>query len=179
MELNIKQKITADDFLKGISWFGETEHDDNAVEKLAELNELVSDIIQKVFFLQKNMEDIFKNQHNASARHISDEAKKFLVNVVKMAVEEENWSDVDRMFNGIEVEEEVEKFFLYNPETKQYLVELIFGDKKWLREGELDSVPRTWVFTEQDIVKKFGSENLKYKLSVEDWEKLKGNSHDK
>lgn len=140
MEVTIKQTITAKDLLEGISWIGETNHDREAVKKLKELDELLTNLVQEVYFLRNEMQQMAENYHN--------------VHVVEIATDEE-------------------VFFLYNPETEQYLVELIFGDKKWVKEGELDSVPRTWTFTEKDIIEKFGSENLKYKLSVLDWKKLK------
>ena len=47
------------------------------------------------------------------------------------------------------------------------------GDTVWLEEGELDSVPRTWAFTENEIIEKFGEENLKYKLAIEDYKQNK------
>ena len=62
----------------------------------------------------------------------------------------------------------IEKFFLYDKESNKFLVELLFGEKAWLEEGELDSVPRIWTFTENEIIEKFGEENLKYKLTIED-----------
>lgn len=54
--------------------------------------------MQKVYFLQKRTEEIATNQHNASARQISEEAQKLLVNVVKMATDEEKWAKVDELF---------------------------------------------------------------------------------
>ena len=98
MELNIKQNITADDLLQGTSWFGSSDHDEQAVENLKALNDLVSDVMQKVYFLQKQTEQIATNQHNASAREISEEAQKLLVNVVKMATDEVKWAKVDELF---------------------------------------------------------------------------------
>ena len=53
---------------------------------------------KKVYFLQKKTEEIATNQHNASARLISEEAQKLLVNVVKMATDEEKWAKVDELF---------------------------------------------------------------------------------
>ena len=49
MEFKIKQNITPEDLLQGISWHGETGHDNEAVQKLKELNEFVSDLVQKSF----------------------------------------------------------------------------------------------------------------------------------
>lgn len=63
----------------------------------------------------------------------------------------------------------IEKFYLYDKESNKFLVELLFGEKVWLKEGELDSVPRIWAFTENEIIEKFGEENLKYKLNIEDY----------
>lgn len=60
-----------------------------------------------------------------------------------------------------------EKFYLYDEATDKFLVELLFGEKVWLQEGELDSVPRNWIFTEKEIIEKFGEESLKYKMTVD------------
>lgn len=67
----------------------------------------------------------------------------------------------------------IEKFYLYDRDSNKFLVELLFGEKVWLEEGELDSVPRTWAFTENEIIEKFGEENLKYKLAIEDYKQNK------
>lgn len=47
MELKITQNIKPEDLMQGISWHGETTHDNEAVEKLKELNEFVSDLVAK------------------------------------------------------------------------------------------------------------------------------------
>ena len=67
----------------------------------------------------------------------------------------------------------IKKFYLYDRDSNKFLVELLFGEKVWLEEGELDSVPRTWAFTENEIIEKFGEENLKYKLAIEDYKQNK------
>lgn len=67
----------------------------------------------------------------------------------------------------------IEKFYLYDRDSNKFLVELLFGEKVWLEEGELDSVPRTWAFTENEIIEKFGEENLKYKLAIKDYKQNK------
>ena len=56
MEFKITQNITPEDLLQGISWHGETDHDNEAVQKLKELNEFVSDLVAKIFFFQLQME---------------------------------------------------------------------------------------------------------------------------
>lgn len=169
MEINIKQNISADDLLQNTSWFGETDHDIQSIENLKKLNIFVTDLIQKIYWKHLEAKRIAENQGSYSAKEISNETQSILINAVKIATDEGKWDSVDKLFS----EDKEEKFFLYNPETTEYLVELIFGDITWLKEGELDSVPRTWVFSEKEIIEKFGSENLKYKLSVSDWEKIK------
>lgn len=67
----------------------------------------------------------------------------------------------------------IKKFYLYDRDSNKFLVELLFGEKVWLEEGELDSVPRIWAFTENEIIEKFGEENLKYKLAIEDYKQNK------
>ena len=67
----------------------------------------------------------------------------------------------------------IKKFYLYDRDSNKFLGELLFGEKVWLEEGELDSVPRTWAFTENEIIEKFGEENLKYKLAIEDYKQNK------
>lgn len=67
----------------------------------------------------------------------------------------------------------IKKFYLYDRDSNKFLVELLFGEKVWLEEGELDSVPRTWAFTENEIIEKFGEENLKYKLAIKDYKQNK------
>lgn len=100
MELKITQNIKPDDLLQGISWHGETDHDNEAVEKLKELNVFVSDLVAKIFFFQLQMDQVATNQNNKSAKELSDEAKKLLENVVKMATKEENWGVIPELFKG-------------------------------------------------------------------------------
>lgn len=76
MEFKIKQNITPEDLLQGISWHGETDHDNEAVQKLKELNEFVSDLVAKIFFFQLQMEQVATNQNNMSAKELSEEAKE-------------------------------------------------------------------------------------------------------
>lgn len=97
MELKITQNIKPEDLMQGISWHGETTHDNEAVEKLKELNEFVSDLVAKVYLLRLQMEQVATNQNNASAKMIADEAEKLLVNVAKMTTEEENWGKVEQI----------------------------------------------------------------------------------
>lgn len=100
MELKITQNIKPEDLLQGISWHGETNHDNEAVEKLKELNVFVSDLVAKIFFFQLQMEQVATNQNNKSAKELSEEAKKMLENVVNMATKEENWGAIPELFKG-------------------------------------------------------------------------------
>lgn len=100
MEFKIKQNITPEDLLQGISWHGETDHDNEAVQKLKELNEFVSDLVAKIFFFQLQMEQVATNQNNSSAKELSEEAKKFLINVAKMATKEEDWEAIEKLVKG-------------------------------------------------------------------------------
>ena len=105
MEFKITQNIKPEDLLQGISWHGETDHDDEAVQKLKELNEFVSDLVAKIYFFQLQMEQVATNQNNLSAKELSEEAKKLLINVAKMTTKEENWELVEQMFKQIEDEQ--------------------------------------------------------------------------
>lgn len=100
MEFKIKQNITPEDLLQGISWHGETDHDNEAVQKLKELNEFVSDLVAKIFFFQLQMEQVATNQNNSSAKELSEEAKKLLINVAKMATKEEDWEAIEELVKG-------------------------------------------------------------------------------
>lgn len=100
MEFKIKQNITPEGLLQGISWHGETDHDNEAVQKLKELNEFVSDLVAKIFFFQLQMEQVATNQNNSSAKELSEEAKKLLINVAKMATKEEDWEAIEKLVKG-------------------------------------------------------------------------------
>lgn len=100
MEFKIKQNITPEDLLQGISWHGETDHDNEAVQKLKELNEFVSDLVAKIFFFQLQMEQVATNQNNSSAKELSEEAKKLLINVAKMDTKEEDWEAIEKLVKG-------------------------------------------------------------------------------
>lgn len=100
MEFKIKQNITPEDLLQGISWHGETDHDNEAVQKLKELNEFVSDLVAKIFFFQLQMEQVATNQNNLSAKELSEEAKKLLINVAKMTTNEEDWEAIEELVKG-------------------------------------------------------------------------------
>lgn len=100
MELKITQNIKPEDLLQGISWHGETDHDNEAVKKLKELNEFVSDLVAKIFFFELQMEQVATNQNNLSAKELSEEAKKLLINVAKMTTTEENWEAIERLVQG-------------------------------------------------------------------------------
>ena len=100
MEFKITQNITPKDLLQGISWHGETDHDNEAVQKLKELNEFVSDLVAKIFFFQLQMEQVATNQNNLSAKELSEEAKKLLINVAKMTTSEEDWEAIEKLVKG-------------------------------------------------------------------------------
>ena len=100
MEFKIKQNITPEDLLQGISWHGETDHDNEAVQKLKELNEFVSDLVAKIFFFRLQMEEVATNQNNSSAKELSEEAKKLLINVAKMTTKEEDWEAIEKLVKG-------------------------------------------------------------------------------
>ena len=99
MKINIKQEITVDDLLQNTSWHGETTKDNQSVENLKALNVLVTELIQKVYWNYLDNKLIAENLGNNSAKLISDEEKSILVNVVKMAVDEEEWYIIDKLFN--------------------------------------------------------------------------------
>ena len=100
MEFKIKQNITPEDLLQGISWHGETDHDSEAVQKLKELNEFLSDLVAKIFFFQLQMEEVATNQNNLSAKELSEEAQKLLINVAKMTAKEEDWEAIEKLVKG-------------------------------------------------------------------------------
>lgn len=100
MEFKITQNIKPDDLLQGISWHGEKDHDNEAVKKLKELNEFVSDLVAKIFFFELQMEQVATNQNNLSAKELSEEAKKLLINVAKMTTTEENWEAIESLVQG-------------------------------------------------------------------------------
>jgi hypothetical protein len=100
MELKITQNIKPEDLLQGISWHGETDHDNEAVKKLKELDEFVSDLVAKIFFFELQMEEVATNQNNLSAKELSEEAKNLLINVAKMTVREEDWEVIEKLVKG-------------------------------------------------------------------------------
>lgn len=100
MELKITHNIKPEDLLQGISWHGETDHDNEAVQKLKELNEFVSDLVAKIFFFQLQMEEVATNQNNLSAKELSEEAKNLLINVAKMTAKEEDWEAIEKIVKG-------------------------------------------------------------------------------
>lgn len=100
MEFKITQNIKPEDLLQGVSWHGETDHDNEAVQKLKELNEFVSDLVAKIFFFQLQMEQVATNQNNLSAKELSEEAKKLLINVAKMTAKEEDWEEIEKLVKG-------------------------------------------------------------------------------
>lgn len=100
MELKITQNIKPEDLLQGISWHGETDHDKEAVKKLKELNEFVSDLVAKIFFFGLQMEEVATNQNSLSAKELSEEAKKLLINVAKMTTSEEDWEAIEKLVKG-------------------------------------------------------------------------------
>lgn len=162
MELKITQNIKTEDLMQGISWYGETTHDIEAVEKLKELNEFVSDLVAKVFLLRLQMELVAKEQNNASAKLIADEAEKLLVNVAKMTTEEENWGKVEQIL-----------------QEQKYIAENIAQFEDW-SEAEIGILREVW-----KELKKTGGEEVELKLDElkekvasdkdnEEWEEILG-----
>lgn len=100
MEFKITQNIKPDELLQGISWHGETVHDNEAVQRLKELNEFLSDLVAKISFFQLQMEEVATNQNNLSAKELSEEAKKLLINVAKMTAKEEDWEAIEKLVKG-------------------------------------------------------------------------------
>lgn len=141
MELKITQNIKPEDLMQGISWHGETDHDNGAVQKLKELNEFVSDLVAKVYFLRLQMEQVATEQNNASAKMIADEAKKLLVNVAKMTTEEENWGKVEQIL-----------------QEQKYIAENIAQFEDW-SEAEIGILREVW-----KELKKTGGEEVELKL---------------
>ena len=141
MELKITQNIKPEDLMQGISWHGETTHDNEAVEKLKELNEFVSDLVAKVYLLRLQMEQVATNQNNASAKMIADEAEKLLVNVAKMTTEEENWGKVEQIL-----------------QEEKYIAKNIAQFKNW-SEAEIGILREVW-----KELKKTGGEEVELKF---------------
>lgn len=141
MELKITQNIKPEDLMQGISWHGETTHDIEAVEKLKELNEFVSDLVAKVFLLRLQMEQVATNQNSTSAKWIADEAEKLLVNVAKMTTEEENWDMIEQIL-----------------QEEKYIAENIDQFEDW-SETEIGILREVW-----KKLKKTGGEEVELKL---------------
>ena len=145
MELKITQNIKPEDLMQGISWHGETTHDIEAVEKLKELIEFVSDLVVKVFLLRLQMEQVATNQNNASAKMIADEAEKLLVNVAKMTTEEENWDKIEQVL-----------------QEQKYIAENIAQFKDW-SEAEIGILHKIW-----KELKKTGGADRKVELNLDE-----------
>lgn len=141
MELKITQNIKPEDLMQDISWHGETVHDIEAVEKLKELNEFVSDLVAKVFLLRLQMEQVATERNNASAKWIADEAEKLLVNVAKMTTEEENWGKIEQIV-----------------QEQKYNAENIAQFEDW-SEAEIGILREVW-----KKLKKTGGEEVELKL---------------
>ena len=141
MEFKITQNIKPEDLMQGISWHGETDHDNEAVQKLKELNEFVSDLVAKVYLLRLQMEQVATEQNNASAKMIADEAEKLLVNVAKMTTEEENWGKVEQIL-----------------QEQKYIDKNIAQFKNW-SEAEIGILREVW-----KELKKTGSEEVELKI---------------
>lgn len=141
MELKITQNIKPEDLMQGISWHGETTHDLEAVEKLKELNEFVSDLVAKVYLLRLQMEQVATNQNNASAKMIADEAEKLLVNVAKMTTEEENWGKIEQVV-----------------QEQKYINKNVAQFENW-SEAEIGILREVW-----KELKKTGSEEVELKI---------------
>ena len=145
MELKIMQNIKPEDLMQGISWHGETTHDNEAVEKLKELNEFVSDLVAKVYLLRLQMEQVATNQNNASAKMIADEAEKLLVNVAKMTTEEENWDKIEQIF-----------------QEQKYIAENIAQFKDW-SEAEIGILRGIW-----EKLKETGGTDRKFEFNLDE-----------
>ena len=145
MELKITQNIKPEDLMQGISWHGETTHDIEAVEKLKELNEFVSDLVAKVYLLRLQMEQVATNQNNASAKMIADEAEKLLVNVAKMTTEEENWDKIEQVL-----------------QEQKYIAENIAQFENW-SEAEIGILRKIW-----KELKKTGGADRKVELNLDE-----------
>ena len=46
------------------------------------------------------MEEVATNQNNLSAKELSEEAKKLLINVAKMTAKEEDWEAIEKLVKG-------------------------------------------------------------------------------
>lgn len=145
MELKITQNIKPVDLMQGISWHGETTHDTEAVKKLKELNEFVSDLVAKVYLLRLQMEQVATNQNNASAKMIADEAEKLLVNVAKMTTEEENWDKIEQVL-----------------QEQKYIAENIAQFENW-SEAEIGILRKIW-----KELKKTGGADRKVELNLDE-----------
>ena len=145
MELKITQNIKPEDLMQGISWHGETTHDTEAVEKLKELNEFVSDLVAKVYLLRLQMEQVATNQNNASAKMIAGEAEKLLVNVAKMTTEEENWDKIEQVL-----------------QEQKYIAENIAQFEDW-SEAEIGILRKIW-----KELKKTGGADRKVELNLDE-----------
>ena len=60
----------------------------------------MSDLVAKIFFFQLQMEQVATNQNNSSAKELSEEAKKLLINVAKMTTKEEDWEAIEKLVKG-------------------------------------------------------------------------------
>lgn len=145
MELKITQNIKPEDLMQGISWHGETTHDIEAVEKLKELNEFVSDLVAKVFLLRLQMEQVATNQNSTSAKWIADEAEKLLVNVAKMTTEEENWDMIEQIL-----------------QEEKYIAENVAQFEDW-SEAEIGILREIW-----KKLKKTGGADRKVELNLDE-----------
>lgn len=145
MELKITQNIKPEDLMQGISWHGETTHDIEAVEKLKELNEFVSDLVAKVFLLRLQMEQVAANQNSTSAKWIADEAEKLLVNVAKMTTEEENWDMIEQIL-----------------QEEKYIAENVAQFEDW-SEAEIGILREIW-----KKLKKTGGADRKVELNLDE-----------
>ena len=67
---------------------------------MKELNEFLSDLVAKISFFQLQMEEVATNQNNLSAKELSEEAKKLLINVAKMTAKEEDWEAIEKLVKG-------------------------------------------------------------------------------
>lgn len=50
--------------------------------------------------MEKQMEEVATNQNSLSAKELSEEAKKLLINVAKMTAKEEDWEEIEKLVKG-------------------------------------------------------------------------------
>lgn len=98
MNIQIDHNLTSNDLLHGIKWFGESDLDEQSLRKLEDLQDLLTDTVQSIFFKCLETDRIAREQNSSSAREMSDKMKEMLTDIVKMSTKEEDWQTVDTLF---------------------------------------------------------------------------------